>query len=122
MFARACAGCHGSQGQGGEHGGRPVGAINEPAFLALISDKALRRIVDHRPARSRDAGLRRHGRPAGRFPSADLGADRRPGGAAGVLEAGRAGQRPMTTSVLREGKTMDPVSNPPPSGPHSTPL
>jgi mono/diheme cytochrome c family protein len=44
-FARACAGCHGRQGQGGEHGGRSVGAINEPAFLALISDKALRRIV-----------------------------------------------------------------------------
>jgi len=40
VFARACAGCHGRQGQGGEHG-----AINEPAFLALISDRALRRIV-----------------------------------------------------------------------------
>ena len=45
VFARACAGCHGGQGQGGEHGGRPVGAINEPAFLALISDRALRRTV-----------------------------------------------------------------------------
>ena len=65
VFARACAGCHGRQGQGGEHGERPVGAINDPAFLALISDQALRRIVDHRPARSRDAGLRRQ-RPAGR--------------------------------------------------------
>src|SRR5207237_4966220 len=76
---------------------------------------------DHRPARSRDAGLRRHGRPAGRFPPADLGADRRPGGAAGVLEAGRAGMRPMTTSVLREGETMDPVSSSPPSGPALNP-
>ena len=38
VFARACAGCHGRQGLGGEHG-----AINEPAFLALISDRALRR-------------------------------------------------------------------------------
>jgi cytochrome c oxidase cbb3-type subunit 3/ubiquinol-cytochrome c reductase cytochrome c subunit len=45
VFARACAGCHGRQGQGGEHGRPPVGAINEPAFLALISDRALRRTV-----------------------------------------------------------------------------
>jgi cytochrome c oxidase cbb3-type subunit 3/ubiquinol-cytochrome c reductase cytochrome c subunit len=45
VFARACAGCHGRQGQGGEHAGRSVGAINEPAFLALISDRALRRTV-----------------------------------------------------------------------------
>ena len=44
VFARACAGCHGRQGQGDEHDGGP-GAINEPAFLALISDRALRRIV-----------------------------------------------------------------------------
>ena len=42
-FARACAGCHGSEGQGGKHGERQVGAINDPAFLALISDQALRR-------------------------------------------------------------------------------
>src|SRR4029077_11968613 len=77
---------------------------------------------DHRPARSRHAGIRRRGRSAGRFPSADLRGARRPGGAAAVLEAGRAGRRPMTTSVLREGKTMDPVSNPPPSGPALNPL
>ena len=70
-----------SQGQGGEDGERQVGAINDPAFLALISDQALRRYVDHRPARSRDAGLRRQGRPAAGFPPADLGGDRRPGGA-----------------------------------------
>jgi cytochrome c oxidase cbb3-type subunit 3/ubiquinol-cytochrome c reductase cytochrome c subunit len=43
VFARACAGCHGSQGQGGKYGDRPVGAINDSAFLALISDQALRR-------------------------------------------------------------------------------
>jgi cytochrome c oxidase cbb3-type subunit 3/ubiquinol-cytochrome c reductase cytochrome c subunit len=43
VFARACAGCHGRDGQGGERRGRPVGAINEPSFLALISDRALRR-------------------------------------------------------------------------------
>lgn len=40
IFARACAGCHGSHGQGADQG-----AINEPAFLALISDQALRRLV-----------------------------------------------------------------------------
>jgi cytochrome c oxidase cbb3-type subunit 3/ubiquinol-cytochrome c reductase cytochrome c subunit len=45
VFALACAGCHGRQGEGGEYRGRRVGAINEPAFLALISDTALRRTV-----------------------------------------------------------------------------
>jgi mono/diheme cytochrome c family protein len=46
VFARACAGCHGTEGQG-EKDGRPLpgGAINPPAFLALISDQALRRII-----------------------------------------------------------------------------
>ena len=63
VFARACAGCHGGQGQGGEHGGRPVGAINEPAFLALISDKALRRIaITGRP----DLGMPAYDGTAGR--------------------------------------------------------
>jgi mono/diheme cytochrome c family protein len=42
VFARACAGCHGSRGQGGKHG---AGAVNDRAFLALISDQALRRII-----------------------------------------------------------------------------
>jgi mono/diheme cytochrome c family protein len=46
VFARACAGCHGPQGRG-EKDGQPLpgGAINNPAFLALISDQALRRII-----------------------------------------------------------------------------
>src|SRR5262249_41096538 len=51
VFTRACAGCHGSQGQG-EKDGRalPGGAINDQAFLALISDQALRRtIITGRP-------------------------------------------------------------------------
>jgi mono/diheme cytochrome c family protein len=39
VFARACAGCHGDQGEGGDD----VGAINDPAFLALVSDRELRR-------------------------------------------------------------------------------
>jgi cytochrome c oxidase cbb3-type subunit III len=46
VFARACAGCHGSHGRG-DKDGRPLpgGAINNQAFLALISDQALRRII-----------------------------------------------------------------------------
>jgi mono/diheme cytochrome c family protein len=45
IFARACAACHGEQGHGVEMEGRIVSAINAPAFLALISDQALRRII-----------------------------------------------------------------------------
>ena len=49
VFTRACACCHGHQGEGGRHSGltdgKPVGAINDPDFLALISDQALRRYV-----------------------------------------------------------------------------
>ncbi len=43
VFARACAACHGDQGQGVEKDGRLVLTIHDPAFLALISDQALRR-------------------------------------------------------------------------------
>jgi mono/diheme cytochrome c family protein len=43
VFASACASCHGEQGQRGKYNGREIGAINDPAFLALISDRALRR-------------------------------------------------------------------------------
>jgi cytochrome c oxidase cbb3-type subunit 3/ubiquinol-cytochrome c reductase cytochrome c subunit len=65
VFARACAGCHGPMGQGGERGGRSVGAINEPAFLALISDKALRRtMITGRP----DLGMPPYDGTAGRPP------------------------------------------------------
>ncbi len=48
VFARACAACHGDQGQGVRKDGRLVRTINDPsdpAFLALISDQALRRIA-----------------------------------------------------------------------------
>jgi len=41
VYARACAGCHGDHGQGGS----TVGAIREPAFLRLVSDQALRRLI-----------------------------------------------------------------------------
>lgn len=43
IFARACADCHGSLGSG-KNGNEGVN-IGDPAFLALISDQALRRIV-----------------------------------------------------------------------------
>jgi mono/diheme cytochrome c family protein len=45
VFARACAGCHGRQGEGGKVDEQPIGAVNEPAFLTLFSDKALRRTM-----------------------------------------------------------------------------
>lgn len=41
VFARACADCHGEDGSGG----MTAGAINNHAFLALISDQCLRRYV-----------------------------------------------------------------------------
>jgi mono/diheme cytochrome c family protein len=41
LFGLACAACHGEKGQGGEE----AGAVNDRAFLAIISDQALRRIV-----------------------------------------------------------------------------
>lgn len=45
LFERACAECHGPNGAGGETGYASGGAINNAAFLALISDQALRRII-----------------------------------------------------------------------------
>jgi cytochrome c oxidase cbb3-type subunit III len=41
VYATACAGCHGKQGEGGD----TAGAINDQAFLQLISDQALRRLI-----------------------------------------------------------------------------
>jgi mono/diheme cytochrome c family protein len=63
VFARACAGCHGREGKGGKRGGQPVGAINEPALLALFSDRALRRtVITGRP----DLGMPAYDGTAGR--------------------------------------------------------
>lgn len=42
IFQRACAPCHGKDGLGGKE---MVGPINDPAFLALISDQAVRRYI-----------------------------------------------------------------------------
>jgi cytochrome c oxidase cbb3-type subunit 3 len=63
VFARACASCHGDHGQGGQHDGKSVGAINDPDFLALISDQALRRyVIAGRP----DLGMPDYADPTGR--------------------------------------------------------
>jgi mono/diheme cytochrome c family protein len=43
VFARACAVCHGSHGQGIAQGSDTVRTINDPVFLALTSNQALRR-------------------------------------------------------------------------------
>jgi cytochrome c oxidase cbb3-type subunit 3/ubiquinol-cytochrome c reductase cytochrome c subunit len=46
VLARDCAMCHGEHGQGG----KTAGALNDRAFLALVSDQALRRyIITGRP-------------------------------------------------------------------------
>ncbi len=39
-FARACAGCHGEHGEGND-----AGPLNDPVFLGLVSDQALRRLI-----------------------------------------------------------------------------
>ena len=44
LFANACANCHGANGTGTGEGELP-GAINDPDFLALISNQTLRRII-----------------------------------------------------------------------------
>ena len=67
VFAQACASCHGRHGEGGRYGGltdgKPVGAINDPNFLALISDQALRRyVITGRP----DLGMPDFADPTGR--------------------------------------------------------
>jgi cytochrome c oxidase cbb3-type subunit III len=70
VFARACAGCHGPQGQG-DKDGHPLagGAINDQAFLALISDQALRRtIITGRP----DLGMPAYDGKAGRPPDSPV--------------------------------------------------
>ena len=51
VYGRACASCHGDQGRGGMTtaldgvGTRDVGPIRDQAFLRLVSDQALRRLI-----------------------------------------------------------------------------
>jgi mono/diheme cytochrome c family protein len=64
-FQRACAGCHGPNGAGGEGSNSWVGAINAPAFLALVSDQGLRRIIiTGRPDLGMPTFAEKRGRPA----------------------------------------------------------
>jgi len=70
VFARACASCHGRHGEGGRYAGatdgESVGAINDPDFLALISDQALRRyVITGRPDLGMPDFADRTGRPEG---------------------------------------------------------
>jgi mono/diheme cytochrome c family protein len=63
VFARACAGCHGKEGEGVERDGRLRRKINDPDFLALISDQELRRYaITGRP----DLGMPPYDSKAGR--------------------------------------------------------
>jgi len=45
IFARACASCHGTNGEGLERDGKRRNQINDSMFLSLISDQELRRII-----------------------------------------------------------------------------
>lgn len=75
VFARACASCHGPGGRGTEDDKQGAGPINDPAFLALISDQALRRlIITGRPDLGMPGYADTSGRPAGYQPitSADI--------------------------------------------------
>ncbi|QDT75595.1 c-type cytochrome [Lacipirellula limnantheis] len=63
LFERACAECHSPNGAGGETGYASGGAINDRAFLALISDQALRRIII---TGRHDLGMPNYAAPDGR--------------------------------------------------------
>jgi mono/diheme cytochrome c family protein len=64
VFARACAGCHGPEGEGIERDGRLRRTIHDPAFLALLSDQELRRYaITGRPDLGMPAYDGKDGRP-----------------------------------------------------------
>jgi cytochrome c oxidase cbb3-type subunit III len=102
VFAMACASCHGDHGQGRRQGGdttgKSAGAINDPDFLALISDQALRRyVITGRPDLGMPDYADRTGRPSGFKSLTDddvanvvaLLASWREGGSASRKESGR---------------------------------
>ncbi len=61
VYAKACSPCHGADGKGTKR----VGAIRDPAFLALISDQALRRYaITGRPDLGMPGYVGKAGRPA----------------------------------------------------------
>ena len=55
VYAAACAGCHGPEGEAG----RRAGSIVDPSYLALVSDQGAAHDGDRRPPRSRHARLAR---------------------------------------------------------------
>jgi len=64
LFGRACAACHGANGLGTVRDGVTVNVINSSAFLSLISDQALRRIIiTGRPDLGMPSYAERAGRP-----------------------------------------------------------
>lgn len=64
LFSRACAGCHGANGLGTVREGVVSNVINSPAFLSLISDQAIRRIIiTGRPDLGMPSFAERTGRP-----------------------------------------------------------
>jgi cytochrome c oxidase cbb3-type subunit 3/ubiquinol-cytochrome c reductase cytochrome c subunit len=64
VFARACAGCHGPNGNGEKPVHGKYLAIHDPAFLSLISDQALRRtVITGRPDLAMPTYAEKEGRP-----------------------------------------------------------
>jgi hypothetical protein len=64
LFGRACAGCHGANGLGKVREGIATKVINSSAFLSLISDHAIRRIIiTGRPDLGMPSFAERIGRP-----------------------------------------------------------
>ena len=107
VFARACASCHGEQGQGGIYDGdrrKPAGAINVPEFLALLSDQALRRlIITGRP----DLGMPDCSDgtgPARRIQAAHISRSHRTRRSAGFVERKRRLRKSIEQGELRDGR------------------
>lgn len=45
LFTASCSQCHGAQGTGSPSAKPPIGSLVDPAYLALISDQALRSLI-----------------------------------------------------------------------------
>jgi mono/diheme cytochrome c family protein len=91
VFARACAGCHGPDGEGVERDGRVRLKINDPAFLSLISDQALRRYaITGRP----DLGMPPYDGKDGRPPDFEPLTSEEIDSVVALLACWRQGKRP----------------------------
>lgn len=65
VFAQVCASCHGDNGRGT----KSIGALNQPAFLSLVSDQFLRRIIITGRA---DLGMPNYEENAGEYSEKDI--------------------------------------------------